>query len=259
MLILARVRPAILLLVAFGVISATAYAQSEILSLSQIVERMQQARAAERDHNVAYTVDREYQLSPAGAAQPSSEVVAEVSFLPPAEKQYVIVKSEGNDRGAGIVRRVLDHEVAMASHWQPHDISPANYDFALLGREAIDGRECYVLQLTPKREAVELVRGKAWVDTSNFSIRRIEGETAKSPSLWVKNVHLTIIYGEVNGVWLETATQAIADVRFAGTHVLTSRELDVRPSTLSARTSKPGVQRHDREHIVAGTAAWVAH
>lgn len=219
---------------------------------------MQQARAADRERNVAYTVTREYRLAPAGAVQPSSQVVAEVSFVPPAEKQYTIVKSEGNDRGTGIVRRILDHETLMASHWQPHDISPANYDFALLGHEAIDGHDCYVLQLQPKRAAVELVRGKAWVDAGSFEVRRIAGEMAKSPSVWVKKVDVTLNYGNVNGVWLETSTEASADVRLAGTHVLTSRELDVSTATYSARASKPQTRRQPSRPL-ADTAAWVAH
>jgi len=217
------------------------------------------ARAAERSQSVAYTVTREYQLAPVGASKPSSDVVAEVSFVPPTEKQYTIVKAEGNDRGAGIVRRILDHETVMASHWQPHDISPANYDFALLGREMMDDHLCYVLQLLPKREAVELVRGKAWVDANDFEIRKIEGETAKSPSMWIKKVKVTINYGKVNGVWLETSTQAIADVRLAGPHVLTSRELDVRTATFSASVNRPKTTRHSRSHIAADTAAWIAH
>jgi Outer membrane lipoprotein-sorting protein len=259
MWIFARMRPAVLFVITLGAASTIAYAQSQDLSLNQIVSRMEQARAAERQQNVAYMVKREYQLSAAGAAKATADVVADVSFFPPTEKQYVIVKSEGNDRGAGIVRRILDHEVAMANHWQPHEVSSANYDFALLGREVLDGRDCYVLQLTPKREAVELLRGKAWVDAANFSIRRIEGETAKSPSFWVKNLKVTINYGQVNGVWLETSTQAVADVRLAGTHVLTSRELDVQTASLTARATKPAVPRRNRDRVVADTAAWVAH
>jgi len=252
-------RPAVLLLISFGAASTISYAQSQSLGLEQIVSRMSLARTAARDHNVAYTVKREYQLSPAGAAKASADVVADVSFFPPSEKQYVIVKAEGNDRGAGIVRRILDHEVVMANHWQPYVVSAANYDFALVGREAIDGHECYVLQLSPKRDAVELVRGKAWVDAQDFSIRRIAGQTAKNPSFWIKNLNVTINYGQVNGVWLETSTEAVAEVRLAGTHVLTSRELDVRTATLSARASKPAVPHRNREHVAADTAAWVAH
>jgi len=252
------VRP-VLLFVLMGVLGAPLYGQSAALNVDQIVSRMQQARAADREHNVAYTVTREYQLAPAGAPQPSSQVVAEVSFVPPTDKQYTIVKAEGNDRGTGIVRRILDHETVMASHWQPHDISPANYNFALLGREPIDGHDCYILQLLPKREAVELVRGKAWVDAQSFEIRRIAGETAKSPSVWVKKVDVTLNYGNVNGIWLETSTKASADVRFAGMHVLTSRELDVRTATYNARASKPVVQRQRNSRLAADTAIWVAH
>ena len=251
----AKIRSAILLLVGFGAAACVCFAQSATLNVDQIVNRMEQAKAADREHRIPYTVEREYQLAPAGAVKPSSDVIADVSFVPPGEKQYVIVKSEGNDRG--IVRKVLDHEVAMTSHSQPNDIGPANYDFALLGREAIDGSDCYVLQLLPKRDAVELVRGEAWVDATSFEIRRIAGETAKSPSFWVKRVNLTINYGERNGVWLQTSTRAVADIRLAGTHVLTSRDLDVSTDTLSARAARPADQRRNRQRM-ADTAAWVA-
>ncbi len=259
MWVIAQMRLSALLLTALVAAPIVSYAQSGTLNVEQIVTRMQRARAAERNQSVAYTVTREYQLARAGAPKPASDVVAEVSFVPPAEKQYTIVRSEGNDRGAGIVRRILDHETMMAGHWQPHDISPANYDFALLGRESIDGSDCYVLQLSPKRDEVELVRGKAWVDAADFDIRRIEGETARSPSMWVKKVNVTINYGKVNGVWLETSTQAVADVRFAGPHVLTSKELDVRTGTISARVNKPKTTHQSRDHIAADAAAWIAH
>src|SRR5579864_5584468 len=189
---------------------------SSNLDVNQVVSRMEQARAAEREAGPAYTVTRQYQLSAAGATQPSSQVVAEVSFVPPAEKDFAIVKSEGNDHG--VVHRLLQHEASMTGHSQLYDLSPDNYNFALLGRDTLDGHDCYVLQITPKREAVELIRGKAWVDSQRFHVRRIEGETAKSPSIWIKQVQVTISYGDVNGVWLETATRAVADVRLAGPH-----------------------------------------
>ena len=68
----------------------------------------------------------------------------------------------------------------MAAHAEQHEVTPRNYDFALLGRETIEGHDCYVLQLMPKRQAVELIRGKAWVDAGDFTIRRMEGSPAKT-------------------------------------------------------------------------------
>jgi hypothetical protein len=248
-------------IVLLGLIAApfVGHAQSASLPLDQIVARMRRVRAAERDGNPGYTVTREYVLAAADAKQSDSDVIAEISFVPPGEKQYSIVKAEGSERGAGIVRKVLEHEVTMAGRWQLHDVSTDNYNFALVGRETLEGRDCYVLQLSPKREAVELIRGRAWVDAKNFDILRVAGETAKSPSIWLKKLTVTMNFGHVNGVWLETSTRAVADVRLAGPHVLNSHELDVQPNTLSARAQAPEARGHSRSHISADTAAWVAH
>lgn len=235
------------------------WSQTANLRLDQIVARMQQARIAEHNRSIAYTVTREYRLTAEGSEKANSNVVAQVNFVPPAQKDYTIVRAEGSDRATGIVRKVLDHETSMATHSDGHELAPANYDFALLGHETIDGHDCYVLGISPKREAVELVRGRAWVDATSFNIRRIAGQTAKNPSFWIKNLNVTLNYDEVNGVWVQTSTQAIADVRVAGPHVLTSRELDVQRATFSARVQPPPAVRGQRSrHDVANAAAWVA-
>jgi hypothetical protein len=262
MWMLGPTRHAIVLVSLLTSLPLLSWAQTQTLKLEQILSRMDQVRVAERGNSVAYTVTREYQLGSEGAQQPTSYVVAQVNFVPPAAKDYNIVKAEGSDRGTSIVRKVLEHETSMTSHSDSHELTSANYDFALLGRETIDGRDCYVLQLSPKREAVELVRGKAWVDANDFEIRRIDGQTAKNPSFWIKKLNVTINYGQVNGVWVQTNTKAVADVRVAGPHVLTSRELDVQTATFSAREQAPAKarsqQRSNSRRTVADTAAWVA-
>ncbi|HLI76579.1 MAG TPA: hypothetical protein VKV02_06500 [Acidobacteriaceae bacterium] len=221
---------------------------------------MQQSQAAARDHSVAYAVTREYRFSTPGSGRPSSEVVVQVNFVPPAAKDYSIVKTEGSDRGTSLVRKVLTHEVRMTSHPEQHEISRRNYDFGPLGRETLAGRDCYVLKLYPKREAVELIAGKAWVDAKDFSLRRIEGVTAKSPSFWVKELNVTVNFGHLNGVWLQTSTQAVAQIRFVGARLLTSRDLDVRPASLTARArplmpTRPQANGRRAAKTAAGWAA----
>jgi hypothetical protein len=260
MTVFSSTRVAFLLAGFVATIPLLSWGQAQTLRLDQILTRMAQTRAAEHDHSVAYSVTREYQLRAPGATEIDSQVVAQVNFTPPAAKDYTIVTSQGGDRGTGIVRKVLDHESSMAGDARAHEVSEQNYNIALAGRETIDGHDCYVLQLSPKREAVELVRGTAWVDASNFELRRIAGKTAKSPSFWIKNLNVTINYGEVKGVWLQTSTQATADVRIVGPHVLTSRELDVRTSTFDARAKAPGkvLPRHSNaRHAVVDAATWV--
>ena len=84
-------------------------------------------------------------------------------------------------------------------------------------REAdVSGQRCYVLELLPRRKEQHLLRGDIWVDADTYLLRRFEGELAKSPSWWVRDVSVTFIYGDVGGMWLQTATEAAADVRILG-------------------------------------------
>jgi hypothetical protein len=238
--------------------ASAGWGQSQSLSLDEIVHRVQQAQINEGEQSVAYAVTREYQLSAAVDARPSSVVIAEVNFMPPAAKDYSIVTVEGSERGAGIVRRVLDHEARMASQANTYRLTNNNYAFALLGREVIDGHDCYLLKLSPKRAAAELIDGKAWVDADDFALRKIDGRTAKTPTFWIKSLAVTINYSQVNGVWVQASTRAVADVRFAGEHVLTSRELEVRPSALDAHDEPPQARRARPRHGIASPAAWMA-
>lgn len=258
---LSPTRIAFLLWAGCVTIPLLSWGQSQTLPLADIVSRMEQVQAESHDNDVAYAVTREYHLSAPGAQNPTSDIVAQVNFVPPETKDYTILRSEGSSRGESIVRKVLDHEAQMASHAEQHEVTARNYDFAMLGRETIDGHDCYVLQLMPKRQAAELIRGKAWIDAGDFTIRRMEGAPAKSPSMWIKNLTVTINYGDVGGIRVATSTRAVADIRFAGTHVLTSRELDLRTSSVSARNQVPPlkpVRRSNARRAAAGTATWVA-
>lgn len=235
------------------------WGQAQTLPLADIVSRMTQAQVASQNQDIAYAVTRQYQLSAPGTQRPSSSVVAEVNFVPPAAKDYTILKSEGSSRGESIVRKVLDHEAEMASHAEEHEVTTRNYDFALLGRENIDGHSCYVVQLMPKRQVAELMRGKAWIDTNDFTIQRMEGTPAKNPSMWIKNLTVSINYGDVSGIRVATSTKAVADVRFAGTHVLTSKEIDLRLSSVNARNQAPAIKSNRNSRRAApDTAVWVA-
>ncbi len=186
-----------------------------------------------------YTVLREYRLSSEKQSDAESEVVAEVNFMPPGKKDYSIQNTVGNGRGEKVVRRVLDHEAEMAGEWTQTAITEANYTFELLGREPVAGQNCYILQLTPKRDSRDLLKGKAWVDPSTYQIVRIEGEPARTPSWWVKSVKIVLQFADVRGMWMQTSAHADADVRLFGRHTLESHDLDVRTADAVAQARLP--------------------
>lgn len=232
----------------------------ETLSLSQIVDRMHAAQNAEQNRP-EYRLLREYQISGADASVPTSKILAEVDYVPPGSKQFAIRKAEGSERGEKIVRRVLEHEVRMTKNSSDSEFSPVNYDFALLGQQSLNGKQCYVLRLTPKHETAELLKGKAWVDATNFLIVRAEGEPAKTPSWWIKDLHVAIDFGRADGIWLPLATRATAELRLVGTHVLTSRDVQVQAATQSARLSRPtssNTSRKRSRNAAVDTGVWMS-
>lgn len=241
----------------FSVWIPAVWGQSSALSLKEIVGRMEAAQAASREHEVAYSVTRVYVLSDTDPRTPDSQVTAQVNFVPPGEKAYTLGTPQGGDRVEKVVRKVLDHETEMTAHADRGSITSRNYEFASLGEDAIQGHRCYVLQLKPKREAPELVRGSAWVDEVDYRVRRIEGQLTKSPSWWVKDVHVAINYGDVLGTWVQLDSRADADVRWMGKYILTSQALDLRTQALTANR-KAGGQPLRARRSVANSAVWIA-
>ncbi|PYX50243.1 MAG: hypothetical protein DMG79_06335, partial [Acidobacteria bacterium] len=91
-----------------------------------------------------------------------------------------------------MVRELLDRETESAKKGRSSQISRTNYDFVFLRRENFGNVPEYVLGTLPKRKDKNLLRGQIWVDASTFRVRRIEGVPVKSPSFWLKNIHITL-------------------------------------------------------------------
>jgi hypothetical protein len=83
------------------------------------------------------------------------------------------------------------------------------------------------LLIIPKRKAKTLLLGQIWVDASTFRIQRIEGTPAKNPSVWIKNIHITMQFAELSGVWIPVSFDAIANVRLAEQYTLTGLNVEV--------------------------------
>ena len=216
-----------------GLISCYVTAQqttnNRTLPLNSIIEALEKAQARTRPR-VSYQVIREYHLSGAHDSRSDSDVVAELDFTPPTSKSYRIQKSSGSDRGQRVVRRVLDNEIESAStdNQARTALSRDNYEFAYKGEVILDGQPCYLLGLKPKRKEKNVISGQVWVDQHSFLVRQIEGEVAKTPSWWIKKVSVKLRFSDLNGTWLQSNVEAVADVRVFGPHTLTSHILDYR-------------------------------
>ena len=209
--------------------------------VNTIVSKMIEVQQGNQAKVRAYTVKRNYQLLDK-QEQPKAQLVANITVLPPNQKQYNIESSSGG-LGGKVLRDIVQKETEAPKEAQRKELSPENYDFQFVGTEQVDGRNCYVLSLNPRREEKDLIRGKIWVDAADYRIHRVEGNTVKSPSWWIRDIHILMLFASVDGMWLHTFTHAVADVRFKGQYVMESRDLEYSPATQTAakRRRNPGI------------------
>jgi hypothetical protein len=197
------------------------------------LERTEQQSAA---LSKPYEVARKYILFRRDDRKPSSEVTAQISFTPPNIKTFNITEERGNPRGRKIVREVLEQEIASTKAGHKSDVCRSNYDFVFLREENFGAVPEYVLHIIPKRQEKGLLLGDIWVEAKTYRIRQIIGIPLKSPSFWIKDLHITLRFAAENGMWMSVSMDAIATVRFLGVYTLSGRDLEP-PRTASSTRS----------------------
>jgi hypothetical protein len=217
--------------------SATAEIESPDLNL--ILQRLEDVQHQDPAQSRAYEVTREYKVFRGSDKQPTSEVMAQINFVPPDTKTYKITQARGNSRGEKMVRELLDRETESAKKKRGSEISRTNYDFVFLRQENFGVVPEYVLRIVPKRKDKYLLRGQIWVDASTLHIRRIEGVPAKSPSFWIKNIHITLQFGELGGMWVPVSFDAIATIRLLGQYTLAGLNIRATDPLLTVPEHEP--------------------
>jgi len=220
-----------------AMVPASAQTGSSAPTAETIIASMAQARAENRARLRPYIVTREYKLFGKEESKAKFEVVADVTFVPPDSKEYTIRQINGSGLGKMIIGRMLAKEAEVTKDYGATDVSPDNYDFRFIREEELSGQRCYVLELLPRRNDKNLLRGNIWVDANTYLLRRTEGQPAKAPSWWVRDVRIALRYGDVGGMWLQTASEATAHVRILGPCTMVSRDVKYKITELVADAS----------------------
>jgi hypothetical protein len=233
-----RIVVAMLLVLAVTLARGTSNSESD---LNSVVQKMERAQAAVTIPN---HIKRDYRLSRVNNAKIDSEVIAEIDFRAPGK--YSIERRSGSSVGAQVVKRILEHEVEVGASSQKSRaaaVTRENYLFTYLGEAVLDGQPYYLLHLDPRRKQPELISGLAWIDKQSFLIRRLDG-AVKSPSLWVKKIHVQFDFDGSKGMWVLSNMEAVADVRFLGLRRLTSQVMNYEAASVvaeKARTVAPPI------------------
>jgi hypothetical protein len=194
-------------------------------NLNSILDSMERTGEQNPALSRPHELTREYKVFHGDDPKPMSDVTAQIIFTPPDVKTFKIADAQGSATGKKIVSAILEQEVASAKEDHQRDISRANYNFVFLHEQNFGVVPEYVLHIIPKRKDKGLLLGDIWVDAKTYRVRQIIGVPLKIPSFWVKDLHITVQFAEVNQMWLPVSVDAIATVRFLGIYTLSGLDL----------------------------------
>jgi hypothetical protein len=120
-----------------------------------------------------------------------------------------IVKTE-------VIANYLKAEVDAAQGPSKLSITQDNYKFKYKGMQDWNGRQVYVLRLSPREKKVGLFKGELWLDTETYMPVREEGSFVKSPSFMLKKMQFVRDYELQNGVSIPQRTESHVETRFFG-------------------------------------------
>lgn len=148
-----------------------------------------------------------------------------------------IVKTE-------VIANYLKAEVDSAQGKSNLSITPENYKFKYKGTWEWNGRQIYVLHLSPREKKVGLFKGELWLDTETYMPVREQGSFVKSPSFMLKKMQFVRDYELQNGVSIPQRTESRVETRFFG-----QVELNINYLTFSKDASQAGAGTDDAEAV----------
>jgi hypothetical protein len=218
-----RVSPTLSVILAASILSfhgsLTLAQPSDTASVVRLVDAAVKARI---DNVAGYTVTEHYAVFRSNdEIHPAAEMIVRTTYERNSGKSYMIVSQSGSAVMRNLVlNTILDNEKQMnrpgirESAW----ITSANYEMKLerIGTEPLDGRECLLLTLIPKRKAPYLFEGTLWVDSKDGSIVQLQGTASKNSSMVTGPTQVVRQYANIGGFSEATHVKAVSNSSMFG-------------------------------------------
>jgi len=120
---------------------------------------------------------------------------------------------------------LIDNEktINLPGNVQKSWFNSANYEMKEKpgGMQRLNGRDCYVLAISPKRGAPNLIVGTLWADAKDGSLVQIEGVASKSPNAFAGTTHMLRQYANTSGFAMALYARAESTSMLFGRTVVT--------------------------------------
>ena len=187
-----------------------------------------------------YTVTEHYAVFRGqDETRPAAEMLVKTAYTKGAGKNFTILSQSGSALLRNeMLGTLLNNEKKIS---EPGNVGTAlvdseNYQMKLApnGHQQLDGRDCLVIELTPKRNSPYLFKGTLWVDAKDYSIVQLKGTASKSPLFLTSAAQVTRQYMNVSGFPMATHAMAISNSSLLGQTVVKidykDYQIDIRPN-----------------------------
>ena len=178
-------------------------AAGQPLQNDEAIQRIDAAVKLRTDSIAGYTVQELYSIYRNGEANPSAQVMVKTVYNRETGKEYTPVSATGSSMLRSLViDKVLttEKEMAKAVNHGKVAVTSANYEMHLHPEhEAINGRDCIVMDMKARRKESSLLNGKGWFDAGDFTLVRLAGSPAQSVSMFAGDMAGERNYGRIGG------------------------------------------------------------
>jgi outer membrane lipoprotein-sorting protein len=205
---------------------ASAQATAPLPSAEEVVAKMMRFDVQRQSELTGYTATRRYV---AVNKQRRAEMLVRVECASDGAKQFTILTEEGSGSiRKHVFQKLLSEETEASRRGSRKGtrLIPDNYEFQIVGEKTLKTGPAYVLEVSPRTPNKYLIRGTIWIDANDYSIVRIEGQPARNPSFWVRNVHFVHTYQKVGEFWFASSTDTTSQIRIFGDSELTIENTD---------------------------------
>jgi len=198
----------------------------QVPDLSAIVRGVDTSVKDRLDRLNSYTVTEHYAVFRGhDDAKPTAEMMVKTTYRKDTGKSYEILSQSGSSLWRNeVLKTLLENEQRMS---QPGNVETAlinssNYEMKLDRNAAqmLNGRQCLVLDITPRRKSQYLFKGQLWVDAHDYAIVQLKGTAAKSAFFLANAAEVTRQYGEVNSLPMATHAEAVSGSSLLGQTVV---------------------------------------
>jgi hypothetical protein len=160
---------------------------------------------------------------------PVAEMTVRDNYKKGVGKEYTVL----SESGSGVIlhfglKPLIENEktINLPGNLEKSWFTSANYEMKLKpggpgGIERLNGRDCYVLAITPRGAAPYLIIGTLWADVKDGTLVQVDGVASKSPSAFAGTTHAMRQYTNVSGFAMAMHARAESTSALFGRTVVT--------------------------------------